>query len=157
MCRCYELRAFRTIKINIEIVTTLLHTVLSRLLWTSFLLYIVGNDATKSSNEKRTMKVTFILVFINIVTPALTSDVISAGKLNTIITVLMSNYILLNLLSVHVYSFQETNPNYHQNNFSICFFVYDWTLPVYWSLFVQRSESRLLFELNHTKYYLKIY
>ena len=111
---------YRIIKTDMEIETTLLYTVHSRLLWTSFLLYVVSNDATKSSNEKRTMKVTFILVFINIVTPALTSDVISAGKLNTIITVLMSNYILLNLFSVHVYSFQETNPNYHQNNLFLC-------------------------------------
>ena len=104
---------YRIIKTDMEIETTLLYTVHSRLLWTSFLLYIVGNDATKSSNEKRTMKVTFILVFINIVISALTSDVISAGKLHTTITVLMSNYILLYLLSMRVYSFQETNPNYH--------------------------------------------
>ena len=104
---------FRIIKTDIEIQTTLLYTVHSRLLWTSFLLYVVSNDATKSSNEKRTMKVTFILVFINIVTPALTSDVISAGKLHTTVTVLMSNYILLYLISMRVYFFQETNPNYH--------------------------------------------
>ena len=71
------------------------------------------NDATKSSKEKRSMKVTFILVFINIVISALTSDVISAGKLRNTITVLMSNYILLYLLSMCVYLFQETNPNYH--------------------------------------------
>ena len=109
---CASLK-FRIIKTGIEIETTLLYTVHGRLLWTSFLLYVVSNDATKSSNEKRTMKVTFILVFLNIVISALTSDVISAGKLRTTITVLMSNYILLNLLSVHVYSFQETNPNYH--------------------------------------------
>ena len=75
------------------------------------------------------MKVTFILVFINIVISALTSDVISSGKLRTTITVLMSNYILLYLLSMRVYSFQETNPNYHQNNFSICFVVYDLLEP----------------------------
>ena len=104
---------FIIIKTDIEIETTLLYTVHSRLLWTSFLLYVVSNDATKSSNEKRTMKVTFILVFLNIVISALTSDVISAGKLRTTITVLMSNYILLYLLSMRVYSFQETNPNYH--------------------------------------------
>ena len=106
---------FRIIKTGIEIETTLLYTVHGRLLWTSFLLYVVSNDATKSSNEKRTMKVTFILVFINVVISALTSDVISAGKLRTTITVLMSNYILLNLLSicVRVYSFHGTNPNYH--------------------------------------------
>ena len=86
---------FRIIKIDVEIETTLLYTVHGRLLWTSFLLYVVSNDATKSSNEKRTMKVTFILVFINIVTPALTSDVISAGKLcSYIITILMSNYVV---------------------------------------------------------------
>ena len=109
---CASLK-FRIIKTGIEIETTLLYTVHSRLLWTSFLLYVVGNDATKSSNEKRTMKVTFILVFLNIVISALTSDVISAGKLRTTITVLMSNYILLYLLSMRVYLFQETNPNYH--------------------------------------------
>ena len=105
---------FRIIKTGIEIETTLLYTVHSRLLWTSFLLYVVSNDATKSSNEKRTMKVTFILVFINIVISALTSDVISAGKLcSYIITIIISNYVLLYLLSMLVYSFQETNPNYH--------------------------------------------
>ena len=87
---------FRIIKTDIEIETTLLYTVHGRLLWTSFLLYVVSNDATKSSNEKRTMKVTFILVFVNIVISALTSDVISAGKLcSYIITILMSNYVLL--------------------------------------------------------------
>ena len=105
---------FRIIKNDMEIETTLLYTVHSRLLWTSFLLYVVSNDATKSSNEKRTMKVTFILVFINIVISALTSDVISAGKLcSYIITILVSNYVLQYLLSMLVYSFQETNPNYH--------------------------------------------
>ena len=82
---------FRILKTDIEIETTLLYTVHSRLLWTSFFLYVVSNDATKSSNEKRTMKVTLILVFINIVISALTSDVISEGKLRSIITILMSN------------------------------------------------------------------
>ena len=97
-----------------EIETTLLYTVHSRLLWTSFLLHVISNDATKSSNEKRTMKVTFILVFINIVISALTSDVISAGKLcSYILTILMSNNVLQYLLSKLVYSFEETNPNYH--------------------------------------------
>ena len=87
---------FRTIKTDMERVATLLYTVHSRLLWTSFLLYVVSNDATKSSNEKRTMKVTFILVFLNIVISALTSDVISAGKLcSYIITIIIYNYVLL--------------------------------------------------------------
>ena len=92
---CASLK-FRIIKTGIEIETTLLYTVHSRLLWTSFLLYVVSNDATKSSNEKRTMKVTFILVFLNIVISALTSDVISGGKLcSYMITIIIYNYVLL--------------------------------------------------------------